>query len=124
MRRWIIVALAALALPCAALLAPPAQADGRVGVFLGFNTGYWGPGYYAPRPYYYAPPPPPVYYPPPAYYAPPTYYPPPAYYPPVGPPAQACYAGPYMCQLDRAVPAGDSCSCPVTGNTRVYGRAG
>jgi len=120
--RFLRPALGAAAIVAGLLALPaPAQADYRhrhrshVGVFVGVSPGYW-----APRPYYYAPPP--VYYaPPPAYYPAPVYYPPPVY---AGPSAQACYAGPYMCQLDQPVAAGSSCSCPVNGNTRAYGRAG
>ncbi len=66
------------------------------------------------------------YYPPPVYYAPPpvVYAAPPVYY---EAPAQAasgsCYAGPYVCPLSFAVPAGAQCACPGH-NGAVYGRAG
>ena len=69
----------------------------------------------------------PLFFPPPVYYPPPGYYPPPpaAYYAPPPPgyaqqsaaPGQTCYAGPYVCPLERVAPAGVNCSCP--GN---YGR--
>ncbi len=112
---------------------------GGVGIGLGF--GFAPPAYYGPPAYY----PPPVYSAPPVYYAPP----PPTYYysqpAPEGadssageaPPAVAapapygtqsgslCYAGPYVCPLDRAQPAGSDCSCPGSaGSGRVNGRSG
>jgi uncharacterized membrane protein len=74
---------------------------------------HWGGGIYIGPPVYV--PPPPVYYPPPAYYAPPTYY---------GPAATGgCYAGPYVCPLQGATPAGAPCSCPTNEGGRVAGRA-
>jgi hypothetical protein len=41
-----------------------------------------------------------------------------------GPPApgQACYAGPWVCPLNHAIPSGDSCSCVANGG-RVWGQA-
>ena len=69
----------------------------------GYVWGYRGyPLYVAPPPVVYAPPP--------------VYYPPPGYYVPVG---RACYAGAYICQLPGPVPAGSSCSCPVSGGYAV-----
>lgn len=72
-------------------------------------------------------------YPPPAYYAPPF----PAYpapYPPYPPPypayvaprpaGQACYAGAYVCPLDRPLAAGDACACPARNGQRAWGRVG
>ena len=112
---------AALVAFCAA--ATPAVAR----VFIGFGF----PFYVGPPAYY---PPPPVYYPPPpAYYAPPpvTYgAPPPVSYgaPPAVAPApaesgQSCYAGAYVCPMDRPVPSGANCYCLGSGGTRVWGHA-
>jgi hypothetical protein len=115
---------------CAAIVglaSSPAQAR----VFIGFGFPFYGPGYYPPPVYY---PPPPVYYapPPPAYYVPPpqTYSPPPAYsqgpaYSQAGPTGggQACYAGPYVCPMDRPVATGAGCYCPGNGGQRVWGKA-
>jgi hypothetical protein len=71
----------------------------------------------------------PFYYPPPVYVAPPVYYPPPAAYPPAaypqqGPAGPACYAGPYVCPLDKAAPQGSPCSCPTNNNGRAGGQVG
>jgi len=108
--------LALLAAAAAMLLPAAAQAYWRGGVF------------FAVPPFYVAPPPA-YYYPPPAYYYPPAYAAPsPAYAAPAdtgsGPPAPggACYAGQWVCPLDRATPSGDSCSCPASGG-RIWGRA-
>jgi len=110
----------------------PAQAR----VFIGLGIPLYGPGYYYPPPVYY--PPPPVYYapPPPAYYPPPGYEPPPGYAPSqtyAPPPAaiapagsgagQACYAGAYVCPMDRPVASGGNCYCPGNGGQRVLGHA-
>ena len=92
---------------------------GYGGFGFGFGTGAllgFGFGALASRPYY----PPPVYYAPPpvVYAAPPVYY-----EAPVQASNGSCYAGPYVCPLNVAVPAGAQCSCP--GRTgAVYGRAG
>ncbi|MDJ0388676.1 hypothetical protein QMO56_11185 [Roseomonas sp. E05] len=108
-------------LPATLLLALAAgSALARGGVWIGI-----GPGYTYPPPYGWSPPPyypPPYYGPPPTYYAVPVvpYYPPPAY----GTAGQACYAGPYMCQLDRPEPVGAPCSCPAKGGGRAWGRVG
>jgi hypothetical protein len=108
------------------LAASPAHAR----VFIGVGIPFYGPGFY-PAPYYY---PPPAYYPPPVVYAPPqnfappqSYVPPPGYSP--GPAmaqnggGQACYAGPYVCPMDRPVATGGSCYCLGNGSQRVWGRA-
>jgi hypothetical protein len=77
-------------------------------------------------PYYAGPP---AYYPPPVYYPPPAYYPPPMSYAPSYAPAapstagQSCYAGPYVCPMDRPVPSGAACYCLGNGGARVWGRA-
>jgi hypothetical protein len=92
-----------------ALLPAPAQAYWRGHVFFGF---------------------PPVYVPPPAYYYPPPVYvtPPPVYVAPPAeaggppPPAQACYAGPWVCPLQQATPVGNSCACQGASGP-VWGRA-
>jgi hypothetical protein len=110
----------AAALSLTLLAAAPAQA--RVGVFLGFGAPVWGPA-----PFYYPPP----YYPPPLYYPPPVYYPPPpppmVYAPPApgpAPLARSCNAGPYVCPLERPLPAGARCWCRDNSGQRAYGVAG
>jgi hypothetical protein len=95
-----------------------------------FRGGFWWPGVafglglgaIAAAPYYYAPP---GYYPPPVSYAPPqAYYPPQAYsQAPVGGGGQSCYAGAYVCPMDRPVATGASCYCPGNDGQRVGGRA-
>ncbi len=68
--------------------------------------GYGGP----PPPYYYGSPPP-YYDPPPAYYG--------------GPPtATACFAGPYVCPLNRPAYPGQPCSCPTESGKAAWGYAG
>jgi hypothetical protein len=106
-------------------------------VFVGIGIPFYGPGFYPPPLYY---PPPPIYYappPPPAYYIPPQ-----AYSPAPGVAqsgmaqsgmaqsgmaqsgaGQACYAGSYVCPMDRPVATGGSCYCPGNGGQRVWGRA-
>lgn len=98
-----------------ALLPAAAQAHWRGRVFFGVGPGWGPPAYYYPPPVYMVPPP--VYAPPPAEYAAP---PAEAEGPP--PMAQACYAGPWVCPLQRAIPAGNSCACEGT-NGPVWGRA-
>jgi hypothetical protein len=108
--------LALLAVAAAMTLPVAAQAYWRGGVFFGLP-----PVFVAPPPAYYYPPP--AYYYPPAYVAPaPVYAAPPATS--SGPPApgQACYAGPWVCPLNHAIPSGDSCSCVANGG-RVWGQA-
>ncbi len=104
---------ALLALAGATLLPAGAQAYWRGGFFFGL------PGVYLAPPFGY--PYPPVYSPAPLYMAPP-----PAYSMPFdgGPPpaGQACYAGRWVCPLDRLTPIGDACSCPGNGG-RIWGRA-
>ena len=117
-RLVLLVAAGAMLLPVAA------QAYWRGGVFFGFP-----PIVVAPPPAYYYPPPA-YYYPPPAYaVAPPAYAATAPVYaaPPVtgnGPPplAQACYAGPWVCPLERGTPAGNACACAGSGG-RVWGQA-
>jgi hypothetical protein len=113
--RRITVALAL----CAALIglaSSPAQAR----VFVGIGIPFYGPGFYPP-PYYY-PPPPPVYYapPPPTVYAPPQAYSPP---PQAAGSGQSCYAGPYVCPMDRPIATGGNCYCLGNGGERVWGRS-
>jgi hypothetical protein len=109
-------AFVAMAL-CAAMIGladRPAQAR----VFVGIGIPFYGPGYY-PGPYYY---PPPYYPPPPVVYAPP----PPQTYSQAPVPSgggQACYAGPYVCPMDRPVASGGSCYCLGNGGEKVWGRA-
>ncbi len=97
--------------------ATPVAAWWHGGVFIG---GYVPPVVVGP-PVVYAPPPPVYGYP---------YYPPPAVaYPPSAPPpataSGTCYAGAYVCPLDRPPTPDGSCSCP-TGydGGRVYGHLG
>lgn len=109
--------LLASALAASALL-PAGPAEARGGVVLGFGVGV---------PVYPALPYP---YPPPAYYAPPF----PAYPTPYAPPypaytaprpaGQACYAGAYVCPLDRPLAAGDACACPARNGQHAWGRVG
>jgi hypothetical protein len=107
---------------CAAMVGlagSPAHARVFVGIGIPFyGPGFYGPGYYPPPAYY---PPPPVYYPPPpAYYAPPqTYSQAPA---PAGG-GQSCYAGAYVCPMDRPVAPGGSCYCLGNGGAKVWGNA-
>jgi hypothetical protein len=81
---------------------------------------YFGvpPVYAAPPPYYYYPATP--YDPPPAYPVPQQSYAPDTGQPP--PPAQACYAGQWVCPLDHPTLSGNACACNST-NGRVWGRA-
>ncbi|HBK06236.1 MAG TPA: hypothetical protein DDZ81_10280 [Acetobacteraceae bacterium] len=94
-------------------------------VFVGIGIPFYGPGYYPPPVYY---PPPPAYFPPPVYYPPPpVYYPPPQTYTPAPAPrasgaGQSCYAGPYVCPMDRPAPTGASCYCLGNAGQRVSGR--
>jgi len=101
-------------------MAGVAGAPAQARVWVGVGIPFWGPGFY----------PPPYYYPPPAYYPPPppvVYAPPPQSYgqqaPMAAPGGQSCYAGPYVCPMDRPVGSGTSCYCPGNGGQRVWGRA-
>jgi hypothetical protein len=118
-----------LALATAAMLAPVAAHAQwhRGGVFFGFAPPIvvGPPVYYAPPPVYYAPPP--------AYYAAPGYPPPgypPAGYPPAGYPPTAseagasCYAGAYVCPLERPGPPNTQCSCPTRDGRQILGHIG
>ncbi|HWL80897.1 MAG TPA: hypothetical protein VNR89_08090 [Roseomonas sp.] len=118
MPRPIRLLLAALLLT---LATAPVMARG--GIWFGFGGGYaYPPPYGWPRPYY--PRPYPYYYGPP-YYGPPSYYVvPPVPYSRPPPYGWACYAGPYVCRLDRPVPLGAPCSCPAGGGTQAWGRVG
>ncbi|WP_428492628.1 hypothetical protein [Rhodopila sp.] len=113
-------AMLALA-PCAALLGL-AAAPAHARVFVGIGIPFYGPGF-VPAPYYY---PPPAYYPPPTYYTPPppvVYTPPQQTYNQPPPGGQTCYAGPYVCPMERPVATGASCYCPGNNGQRVWGRA-
>lgn len=118
-RRLAIVA--ALCATMAGLSVSSAQA--RVWVGIGVPL-YVGPGYYPPPVYY---PPPPVYYtPPPAVvYTPQPNYtpPPPAYSPASQGGSQSCMAGPYVCPMDRPVPAGAACYCTGNSGQHIRGQA-
>lgn len=92
-------------------------------------AAWWRGGfYYGVAPYWYGPP---VVYPPPVVYAPPPviYAPPPVTYAPPNAGAygqayaQSCVAGPYVCPLQQASPAGAGCSCFDNGGRRVGGQA-
>lgn len=101
--RKILLCTASLALAFGIIATPhEAQAWWRGGF------GFYGPGIIIGPPVVYAPPPPIYYAPAPAYVAPPG--------------GQTCYAGAYICPLDRPTPAGGNCSCP-TNNGRAFGRA-
>ncbi len=85
---------------------------------------YWRGGFWiAPVPFVVAPP---IFYPPAYYPPPPPYYvaPPPTAYmsqpAPSPAPGQTCYAGPYVCPLDRVAPINAPCTCPGNGG-RVPG---
>ena len=83
------------------------------GLLLGLGVGALVGGaiaqnYAPPPPVYYAPPPPVYYAPPPAYYAP--------------APARSCYAGQFVCPLERPTPINGPCACP-TYNGPLGGRA-
>jgi hypothetical protein len=98
--------LSALAIAGAMVAPKPAEARIGVGVFVGPSVVV-GPPVYG---FYY---PVPVYYPRPVYF-----------YPPVPAPAPAgytCYAGPYVCPLDKANPVGGPCACPSYGGASVAG---
>lgn len=116
------VAAAVLAVGASLVLAPAAQARVFLGVGFGFGFPVFGP-YYP----FYAPPvvvaPPPVVYaqPPLAYgYGPRVTYP---YTPPGHAAAPRCFAGAYICPLDRPGVVGGPCSCP-TNTGRAPGRVG
>jgi hypothetical protein len=93
----------------AGALPTTAHAYWHGGVFFGFPPVVVGP---------------PVYYPPPVVYAAPpmVYAPPPVVYDPGPPAARSCYAGAYVCPLDRPTPPGGPCSCP-TETGRASGNA-
>ena len=64
--------------------------------------------------------------PPTFYYSPPqTYYQPPpqGYSQAQGGGGQSCYAGAYVCPMDRPVATGANCYCPGNNGQRVPGRA-
>jgi hypothetical protein len=116
-RDWgrLIAASAAVAVGLGLFAAPgTANAWWRGGVFIGapvvVGPVYPPPVYYPPPPVYYAPPPPVVYAPPGAT-AP-------------SQSAQSCYAGPYVCPLQYAMPAGATCSCYSNQGQPIPGRAG
>jgi hypothetical protein len=97
----------------------PATAQARVFIGIGvpffYGPAYIPPPVYYPPPYYYAPPPPVV-------YAPPRTYTPSPASDPSGP-GQTCYAGQYVCPMDRPVPSGYGCYCIGNGGQRVNGHA-
>ena len=123
------IGLAALGAALVGLVIAPTPASARVWIGFGFPLYVGPPAYYAPPPVYY---PPPAYYPPPVSYAqPPASYaqPPSAYAQPPGAASgatqagQACYAGSYVCPMDRPVASGSSCYCPANDGSRAWGHA-
>ena len=119
--RYFLLILAVICLAPAA-----ARADWHGGWHGGGHGGWgWRGGVYLDLPPVYVPPPV-YYYPPPVYPGPPVYAVPPeaesmsSNGPP--PPAQACYAGQWVCPLERPNVVGNACSCP-TGAGRAWGRA-
>lgn len=114
----------AMALCATFMMVATESARARVFVGVGFGVPFYGPGYFAPPPFY----PPPVYYaPPPMYYPspPPVVYtpPPPVYSRAPSASGQSCYAGSYVCPMDRPVAAGAGCYCLGNGGQRISGRA-
>jgi hypothetical protein len=113
---------AAVAVALCAAMVGLASSSAQARVFVGIGIPFYGPGFY-PAPYYY---PPPAYYPPPpVVYAPSL---PPQNYSqmPAAEPSgggQSCYAGPYVCPMDRPVSAGSSCYCLGNGGQKVWGKA-
>jgi len=89
------------------LLAKPAAAHGRFGVFFGFAPVVVGPPVY--------------YYPPPVYYYPPAYYAPAPAATSAAPAGFTCVATPYVCPLTVIHPVGGPCECPAYGGAAVAG---
>ncbi len=93
--------LAVLAFAVAVSAPKPAQA--RIGI-----------GFFVAPPAVVVPPVYDDYYPAPVYYSPPVYY-----YPPLArvsvPVGYTCYAGPYVCPLEKRHPVGGYCACPAYG---------
>jgi hypothetical protein len=112
---------ATVAIALGAVFACLAVSPANAGVFIGLGIPFYGPGFYGPG--YY---PGPYYYPPPAYYPPPppvVYAPPQAYAPAHAGAGQMCYAGAYVCPMDRPVATGGGCYCLGNGGQHVWGRA-
>jgi hypothetical protein len=88
------------------------------------ETGAPPPGYEGSPEAYQSPPP--GEQPPPGYAAPPSGYaqPPAASGGQAGAPGYSCFAGAYVCPLDRSLPVGGKCSCPSNRGGRVAGQAG
>ena len=116
MTRNSLFRIALLALAGVPLLPAGAQAGWRGGLYFGLPPVVIAP----PPPVYYYPPPPVFVGPPPVYEAPPAAFPQSYGGPP--PPGTACYAGQWVCPLDRPTASGDSCACP-TASGRLWGRA-
>ncbi|WP_159349195.1 hypothetical protein [Roseomonas harenae] len=117
------IALAAALLASPLILTAPADAHGGASFGIGIGVPVY-PAYpaYPAYPYAYGYP----VVPPPAYYAPPfpAYAPPPPAYSVPRPPGQTCYAGAYVCPLDRNLSAGDACGCLAPNGQRAWGRVG
>jgi hypothetical protein len=103
----------------------------------GGGWGWWGPGVALglglgalAAPYYW---PPPVYFPPQVWAPPPQVWAPPQQgfsqtpqgfsQAPGGGGGQSCYAGAYVCPMERPVASGAGCYCPGNNGQRVPGRA-
>ena len=114
LRRVVLAALAGVAI--GGLAIHPAKAWWRGGVWIGGPVFVGPPVVYPPVVY-----PPPVYYPPP----PPVWYTPPQAQaaPPATPTGQSCYAGPYVCPMDRPVASGSACYCLSNERSKIWGRA-
>ncbi len=115
--RGITTAVCGLATALGLAIGAPATAEARVFVGIGLPF-YYGPAYIPPPVYY----PPPYYVPPPVVYAPPQSYAPAPAAEPSGS-GQTCYAGQYVCPMDRPVPSGSGCYCLGNGGQRVNGHA-
>jgi hypothetical protein len=114
-----VAAVAAVFVMIGVVATLPTPALARVFVGVGIGGPWFGPAY-LPPPYYY---PPPMYYspPPPVFYSPPQAYAPQSQFGPEG--GQSCYAGPYVCPMDRPTASGSSCYCLGNGGQKVWGRA-
>jgi len=116
-RSRVLLTLAGLATFAAGLLAPvPAKAWWHGGFAVGVVPfPFFVPPVVVGPPVFYGPPP--VYYGPPPAAAAQS----PAYAQGGASSVQACYAGVYVCPLNRPVAPGASCSCPANDGGRVTG---
>lgn len=112
LRRFLVAAFAASTL----LAFPLTAAQARVFVGVGFGYPFFAPFYPAYSPAFIYASPPVIYASPPS-----VVYAPPATYNATS--SGRCFAGAYVCPLDRPGPIGAPCSCP-TNTTRAAGRIG